>query len=103
MKRRFRANVLLCLNLRGWSVEDLGLAVWGPYGAGIDTPRRRMHRILQRASRGRKYITLQDLETIAAVLEIPPPILAYGSADEVRAALLNTLPELNGDQMEVRL
>ena len=87
MTRRFRPNVLLCLSLHDMSPGTLGGILWGHLGGRPDTHRRRLHRLLMGSTRGGVRVTLNDVERIAVVFAVPPDVLAYGSADQIKSEL----------------
>ena len=83
MTRRFRPNVLLCLYQYGWTLRDLGAAMWPAVPVASDSARRRANRLIHPGAR----VTLSDVERVAGVFGIAPAVVAYGSASAVKAAI----------------
>ena len=96
-ERRFKKNIRRCLCARGLTLIGLARSMADVYAAdpayrrflhGYDNARpEHLTRKIRRLLNGATLVRLEHVEMFAAVLGVPPAVLAYGSVTEVRRAL----------------
>jgi len=83
-ERRFSKNLRRVVCAKGMAFAGFGEVLhdrgWSP------TPHAAVRR-MRRVCRGETRLTLNDLETIAGALGIPPAVLAYGTLQELEEAM----------------